>query len=166
MPDLVCNTSVLQYLHGLGRLDLLPQLSRMVFVPSAVVAELGVGRRQGIDVPDVSELLWAQVRTPQIAIDAALSPQLGAGEVGVLALGMELGKNAVALALDDRLARRTAKVMGMRVTGTLGLLVDGKNAGLIDEVRPHVDRLEALGFRLSARARQLVLARAGEAFQQ
>lgn len=65
--------------------------------------------------------------------------------------------------LDDALARRVAEVLEISFTGTLGVLLDAKKAGLIQELRPLLDRLQALRFRLSSQTRTAVLRRAGEA---
>lgn len=64
--------------------------------------------------------------------------------------------------LDDALARRQAEAMGLRLTGTLGVLLDAKRAGLIAAVAPLADELQRLGFRLSGATRQAVLGLAGE----
>ena len=64
MPEIVSNTSPLQYLHQLGLLDLLPRLVGRVTVPQAVVDELETGRLLGHDLPDVTSLPWVTVRTP------------------------------------------------------------------------------------------------------
>ncbi len=64
---------------------------------------------------------------------------------------------------DDALARRHAEVLGLRLTGTLGVLLDAKRAGLVPAVMPLIDDLQRLGFRLSNGTRQAVLRLAGEA---
>ena len=51
MPAVICNTSALQYLHQIDRLDLLPALFGQVQIPYAVVAELNQGKRQNISLP-------------------------------------------------------------------------------------------------------------------
>jgi predicted HTH domain antitoxin len=51
LPEIVCNTSPLQYLYQIGQLDLLPQLTGQIIVPTAVTVELAEGRRRGVDVP-------------------------------------------------------------------------------------------------------------------
>ena len=51
MPDIICNTSPLQYLHQIGRLGLLPHLVSRIVVPAAVAGELAEGRRLGMDLP-------------------------------------------------------------------------------------------------------------------
>jgi predicted nucleic acid-binding protein len=85
---------------------------------------------------------------------------LGPGELEVLALTGECA-DAVAV-LDDRLARRAALSLGLRLTGTLGLLLDAKRAGLIPALEPSLDDLQRLGFRISAHTRAAVLKLAGE----
>ncbi|MET0623606.1 MAG: hypothetical protein ABW250_11550 [Pyrinomonadaceae bacterium] len=64
MPEVISDTSPLQYLHQLGLLDLLPQLVGRVVVPQAVVDELEAGRALGHDLPDVTALGWVDVRVP------------------------------------------------------------------------------------------------------
>lgn len=65
--------------------------------------------------------------------------------------------------LDDLLARRMARHLGVPFTGTLGVLLRAKPAGHIAAVKPIVDRLEALGFRLDPMTRLGVLELAEEA---
>jgi predicted nucleic acid-binding protein len=43
VPDVISNTSPLQYLHQVGLLHLLPALFGQVYVPDAVVLELEGG---------------------------------------------------------------------------------------------------------------------------
>ena len=79
---------------------------------------------------------------------------------GSACLGLET-QDALLL-LDDRDARRYARALELEITGTLGLLLRAKERGILDAVRPVLDRLQALGFRLNARTRQMVLKRASE----
>lgn len=48
MPEVVSDTSPIQYLFQCGLLDLLPRLYRAVLIPEAVAQELEVGRTRGI----------------------------------------------------------------------------------------------------------------------
>ena len=66
------------------------------------------------------------------------------------------------LHLDDRVARRHAFAAGLRITGTLGILLLAKERGILESVRLALDRLEALRFRLSMETRRAVLDEAGE----
>lgn len=161
LPDLICNTSPLQYLHQLGRLDILYRLTRPLIVPTAVALELAEGRRCGVDVPDPSVLPWIIVQEPSSQAVLPLMVDLGPGETAVLALALEMQDPIVIL--DDGLARRHAQRLHLRMTGTLGLLIDAKRAGLIETVSPLLDALNDLRFRLDPGTRRTVLQLAGEA---
>ena len=160
MPDVICNTSPLQYLHQAGVLELLPALAGQVYVPEAVVAELREGQRRNVLLPTLEELSWLTVRPVRDRTLLPLVTNLGNGEKEVLALGLET-QDALLL-LDDRDARRYARALELEITGTLGLLLRAKERGILDAVRPVLDRLQALGFRLNARTRQMVLKSASE----
>ena len=51
----------------------------------------------------------------------------------------------------------------MTFTGTLGVLSRAKARGLLDRVRPQLDQLQALGFRLAPAVRMNALRLVGEA---
>ena len=53
------------------------------------------------------------------------------------------------LILDDYRAREAAKRLGLKITGTLGILIRAKQAGVVDEVKPILDALMDIGFRLN-----------------
>jgi predicted nucleic acid-binding protein len=142
---IVVDTSVVQYLHQLGLLQLLERLWTRVVVPEAVVAELAEGRRRGIDLPDVSTIAWMEVRRPATEWPA----DLGAGERQVMALALE-NEGAVAVRL------------GLPLTGTLGVLIAAKLDGLLSDLPGLLDHLQALGFRLDAATRAAALSAAGE----
>ncbi len=120
MPEVICNTSPIQYLHQLGLLRILPALAGRVIVPPAVINELGEGRSLGMNLPDLAGLGWIEIRRPLSQRAAPLVTNLGAGETEVLMLGLELD-DAVVL-LDDAFARRVSESLGLRFKGTLGLL--------------------------------------------
>lgn len=141
-------------------LHLLPQLAGTIIVPPAVVDEIAVGRDLGVKLPDLSTLEWVQVRHPASEQALPLINDLGPGETEVLMLGLEL--DAVVI-LDDGLARRVAETVGLKYAGTLGLLLDAKRAGDISAIRPLLDQLQALRFRISPQTRQMLLELAGEA---
>lgn len=149
MPDIsvVANTSPLLYLHQVGCLKVLQQLYGTVVVPSAVQEELEVGKRQGIDVPDVSSLSWIHIRPVASAAFVPAVVDLGQGEAEVLALGLEIADSL--LILDDQLARRIADLYDLRYTGTLGVLVKAKRAGFLSTVSAVVTAMRERGMWLS-----------------
>jgi predicted nucleic acid-binding protein len=64
--------------------------------------------------------------------------------------------------LDDRPARRLALGLGLPVVGTVGILLRAKQTGFITAVRPLLENLLEVGFRLSPAIRDKVLTDAGE----
>ncbi len=144
MPDVVTNTSPLLYLHRLRRLDLLPALYGKLVVPAAVVAELEEGARLGYDVPTREALSWAEIVTSPVQDILRLATDLGAGERAAIALAHE--RRATLLLLDDALARRHAKLLGLPISGTLGVLLRAKAKGHMTAITPLVDDSSASGF--------------------
>ncbi|ETX05103.1 DUF3368 domain-containing protein [Candidatus Entotheonella palauensis] len=160
MSEVICDTSPLQYLYQLGLLHIFRALAEHIVVPPAVVHELAAGRDQGVSLPDPAALEWVTVRHPDSAAVLPLITDLGPGETEVLALAPE-STDAIAI-LDDALARQVAAALDIRFRGTLGLLLDAKQAGLVPAVTPLLDQLQALRFRLSSHTREMILNLAGE----
>jgi len=85
---------------------------------------------------------------------------LGAGELAAMSLSLEQ-QNRIIL-FDDMFARRTAQAAGLRVWGTLKVLLEGKSQGLTERIELHVSRLSKAGMWISNDIRQRILALAGE----
>jgi len=160
LSEFICNTSPMQYLHQLELLHILPELAGQILVPKAVVQELDVGKKLGLNLPELSTLEWVTVRQPSSLSALTLVINLGRGETEVLMLALE--SNDPIVILDDGLARWMAKTLKIRLTGTLGLLIDAKKAGLVPAIEPLLNQLQTLGFRLAPMTRTEVLRMANE----
>ena len=153
----VSDASPLIYLGSVGRLVLLRELFGRVVVPRQVWDEVvGTGdERLG------SAASWIDVRTPaSSSLTERLARILDAGEAAAIGLCHEL--RADLLLCDDLEARRVAAAEGIRVVGTLGLLVRGKRAGFLDAVGPILNAMLALGLRVSPELVEETLTLAGE----
>ena len=160
MPEVISDTSPLQYLHQLGCLSILPKLYGSIRVPEGVRDELSVGLVRGVSLPRVEALEWIEITPSRHHEVLPLATDLGRGEREVLSLAIENPKALVLL--DDKLARQFAKHLHIACTGTLGLLLKAKALGHLDRVDPILDRLQSLNFRISPATRDLVLDMAGE----
>ncbi len=162
MPEaVVSNTSPLQYLYQLGELALLPHLYQQVMIPPAVVQELAAGRALGLALPVPEHVPWVHVQAPPATPVWQVASTLGVGEREALALALAIPH--ALLLLDDGHARRFGRLLGLRMTGTVGVLARATREGLVPRLAPLLDRLETLGFRLSAQARAMALRLVGEA---
>ena len=160
MPEMISNTSPLLYLYRIGVLEWLPTLCSDIWIPQAVARELQEGQRRGYDVPLPGAYTWLQIVEPRAVPSEWLALDIGAGELSVLALGLEHAQRVVLL--DDGRARRIAQAAGLTVWGTLKILLEAKSQGLTGRIAPHVDKLRETGMWMSDTVRQRVLALAGE----
>jgi len=83
-------------------------------------------------------------------------------QIGQLRILPALEMPGAIVGLDDALARRVAEALHVPLTGTLGLLLDAKRAGLLQAVKPYLDQLESPRFCLATATRAAVLNLAGE----
>lgn len=70
--------------------------------------------------------------------------------------------NADLVLMDEREGRHAAQRLGLRTVGVAGLLLDGKQQGLVPEVRHAFDELRTGGFHLSKRVYRRGIELAGE----
>jgi hypothetical protein len=151
----VSNASPLIALEQIGKLDLLEKLFLNVLIPPAVTREI----TSIVTLPAwIIKSNLIHPIGPQI-----LSASLGAGESEAISLGLEVGAQWVIL--DDRPARRAAEAIGLPAIGTLGILLAAKRRGFLTVIRPNLDKLIGVGFRVSTDLYKQVLTDAGESGQ-
>lgn len=124
----LCNTTPIIALCSIGHLDLLPKLFNRIHLAEAVLNECSAGGK--IAVPDLRKLDWVvPVAAPATIPASPMLFELDLGERETLLLAM--AENADLVLLDERLGRNLAEYLGLRVTGTLGVLLKAKQQGLI-----------------------------------
>lgn len=160
MPDVISNTSPLQYLYQLGLMNLLFRMYGKIIIPDAVVLEIDQGRLKGISLPDLFLMNQIEVRSVREKRLLPLVSSLGPGEREVIALGLESPDPLIIL--DDLPARRHADFLGLKMTGTLGIILKAKELGYIEKVVSFLDKLDELHFRLDRKTRLSALKLSGE----
>jgi len=156
---IVVNSGPLISLARIGQLDLLPRLFGEILVPEAVLREVTQDEsKPGALLVKNAEWLELGRVSDQSAV-ARLSFWLDEGESEVLILAWELGATAV---IDERRGRNIAAALGIPQTGTIGVLVAAKQAGMISAITPLLDQLVANGIRLSFRLYEEARRLAGE----
>ena len=76
-----------------------------------------------------------------------LRRELGPGETAVIAYAFK--SKADLVVLDDLNARLVAASVGLRLTGTLGLLIAAYKTGLLPDLKGAVNDLQKAGFRIA-----------------
>lgn len=82
----------------------------------------------------------------------------------VSAMGLDFGPDRADLVIiDDNAAKKTAKYLGLTVTGTLGVLLKAKSKGIVQEIAPLLTEMKRNGFYIDSVVEGFVLKQAGEA---
>ena len=141
----IVNTSPLIALERIGRLTVLRELYGEVVRPQSVLDEIQAGaERYGVS-PDLLASGWIQ--TEPDPPEMVLRRELGAGETAAIALAVRTGADLIVL--DDLQARLVAQDVGLRITGTLGVLCAAHRAGVLSDLQGAILSLQEAGFRVS-----------------
>lgn len=133
----VVDTSALIALSNINRLDLLRRLFTDVLVFRAVAEEYGE------PLPG-----WVRVlNTKNRQLVQALLGYVHRGEAETISLAIEVKANIVIL--DDKKARNIARKLGLKVIGTIGILILAIKQNLIDNIEVEINRLLRTSFYLS-----------------
>ncbi|MFM8887603.1 MAG: DUF3368 domain-containing protein [Chthoniobacterales bacterium] len=153
----VVDSSPLIALARIGRLELLRELFGEIVVPSAVWSELVVADLDKAGAREVIASGW--IRRQDVGDRSSvdnLRRDLGAGEAEAIVLARELPADL--LVMDEELGRRTARGLGVRVVGLVGVLVEARKRGLLPEAASIAEALHRkAGFWLSADLRRLIV---------
>lgn len=145
------------YLAGAGQLDLLRILFERVVVPAIVRDEVVVAGAGLVGAAEVAAATWIEIES--VDPDTDLLVTLDAGEAAAIPLAARLGAT---LLCDDADGREEARRRGLRVIGTLGVLLRGKRDGHLARIAPVVARMTGLGMFVGPSLLAEVLAAAGE----
>jgi hypothetical protein len=155
----IADSGPLIALAGIECLHILPRLYLQVVVPNAVIDEIMAGAHLPAGHDVFEEAPWLE-RLEAPTPETTLSIVLGRGEAEAIALASQHPESL--LLLDDRQARRAASALGIRATGSAGVLVRAKTEGLVEAVRPLLLSMRQNGYYLSVRVIERACQMAGE----
>ena len=162
MPEIVINTGpIIALVAATDTLTRLSALYQTVWMPREVFDELAAG---GPNAPE-SGLVQAasatiRVSPALISIPCDLTNELDWGEASVIHTAVQRGIGTVAI--DEKAGRRVARLHGLRVTGTLGILVKAKQQGLLQNLTQCLDKMKAHGVWVSDDLVKQAIAAVGE----
>lgn len=155
---LIADAGPLITLAAIGRFELLRDLASDVVVPRRVFEEVLAGAPRPGSVEIRAD--WIRVADAKQELADAFALMIDRGEAEALALAKELP--ASLLVVDDLRARRVAAELGLRFTGTLGILDLARRTGLITSLRAELGKLQGAGFHIAETMAAEFLRLAGE----
>ena len=160
MPKVIVNSTPLIVLCKIGHLDLLKKLYHEIFIPSAVYHEVTALEDSAcMQIKTAGE--WVHVEQICAHTDKKMyKAKLHDGEVEVMILAQE--QQADLVIIDDNAAKKTAKYLGLSVTGTLGILLKAKKLGILKKLHPLLLEMKQNGFYIDSALEAIVLEQAGE----
>ena len=143
----ISDTSCLIILSKIGYLEVLQALFGEVLISREVKDEFGE------DLPD-----WIIVKkVASRHIERILLLNVDEGEASAMALYLEQQSEDVLLVIDERKGRLVAQDLGIKIIGTIGIIIKAKEKGIITNLSEIIERLEQTDFRLSPKLKQQLL---------
>ncbi len=137
------NTTPFVALSSIGRLDLMQGLFTTVHVVDDVAGECACGGK--ISVPDLRRLDWVTVVPSHPAALTSILLELDRGEKHTISTALAMHADRVII--DEKIGRNVAEYLGLKITGTLGLLLKAKTLGLIPSFAEAVRMMQESGLR-------------------
>lgn len=153
----VSDTTPIISLMKAGQLELLQNLFDVVYIPEAVYFELVENEAYIEEARMIQEcefLLVKKVDNEKSVTILRNFTGLDTGESEAIILADE--KQSDVLLMDERKGRQVAKKMGITITGTIGILIQAFNEGILtkEDVDRCIERLNESRIRISEKLYQ------------
>lgn len=164
MPNtnqIVINTSpLIALIAAMGELNFLQSLYEDIFVPFEVNQEILIGGNTGFGIDEFTSASWLRKQTSPLEISPFLFNSLDLGEASVIQLA--LNKNISTVCIDEVVGRRIARLNGLSVTGSIGILLRAKHEGYPFSVKTAIQKMVNHNIRLSQTVIDFAIKEAGE----
>lgn len=164
MPEskiIVTDTApLISLVAALGDLTVLQMLYDEVLVPFEVCQEMLAGGTTGLAVAEFKAANWLRKWPNSVVISPSLLNSLDRGEAAVIQLAIQ--EKITTVCIDELAGRRIAKLSGLSVTGSLGILLRAKREGYLLLMQEAIQRMTNRGVRLSKTVIAVALKQAGE----
>ncbi len=159
--ELVINTTpIISLIAATGSLDMLPLLYSRVWVPFEVCLEIQAGGVDGFAITEFERTDWLHKQDKPVSVSSLLRNSLDAGEAAVIQLALQQGIPLVAI--DETVGRRFARLSGLTVTGSIGILLRAKKLGYPLSMMEAIRRMRQRGIWLGDKVVEFALREAGE----
>lgn len=146
MPKIIiADTSCLIVLQKIDRLEVLKELFGQLYITKEIADEYG----------DKLPTWIIQKTTIDPTKQRILQLDLDKGEASALALALE-NEDALVL-IDEKKGRKKATALGLKIMGTLGVLIKAKEKGFINSMLLEIEKLKSVEFRMSDKLIESIL---------
>ena len=147
---IIADTSCFIVLTNIGELHLLQKVYGQIVTTPDIAAEFGEALPAWVTIATVQDKYRQQI----------LEMQVDKGEASALALALETPGSTVII--DDYRARKAAEKLGLKYTGTIGVIIKAKITGLITSIKPLLAKIRQTDFRITDDIERQALREAGE----
>lgn len=146
--EIVINTGpLIALVAAIGDLDVLCGLYSRIVVPFEVCGEILVGGHSGFAVAEFQAAYFLDKMSNPTSVGTFLHNSLDIGEASVIQAALDLGIATVCI--DEAVGRRIARLNGLAVTGSVGILIRAKQEGVSISIRAALDNMRRHGIWLS-----------------
>jgi predicted nucleic acid-binding protein len=164
MPEqkaLVINTGpLIALVAATGDLETLRNRYARIVVPFEVAREILAGGESGFAVPEFQKADFLDKQSHPIAIGTFLQNSLDNGEASVIQTALDL--SIATVCIDEAVGRRVARLNGLVLTGSLGILLRAKQDGAPISIRTAIDNMQRHRIRISKELAAAAIKMAGE----
>ena len=164
-PSPVINSSpLIALVAALPEFDAIAGIVEMLIVPAEVLAELAAGGEKDNTAARVQSASWCEVRPLLPPQTNPLLTSLGSGEAAVIQTALD--SDLPLVIIDEVRGRRAARLAGLTVIGSLGLLVELHRAKLLNDVEKAIRAMQQKGIHLAPHLIELTLQEASRTDDQ
>ena len=157
---MINTTPLIAIVAALGNLTLLQSLYTQVLVPFEVRQDFLAGGSSRFAVTEFETANWLQKQQTPLNISPLLLNSLDRGEAAVIQLA--INENVPIVCIDEVAGRRVARLSGLSLTGSIGILLRAKREGYPFSMQQAISQMLNRGIRLSPTVINFALEQAGE----
>lgn len=147
---IISDTSCLILLDKIGELNLLNKLFGEIIITQEIADEFKKELPSWFKVKAATNKIYQKI----------LEASLDRGEASAIAFAIE--QSDCLLIIDDLKGRRYAQQLGIKITGSLGVIIDAKLSGHILSVKSILDKIRKTDFRLTEELERRMLEKGDE----
>ncbi|MDR0926474.1 MAG: DUF3368 domain-containing protein [Ignavibacteria bacterium] len=134
---IISDASCFIVLSKIDSIELLHSVYGTIITTPEIAAEFGEPLPNWVTIENVKNIHKQQL----------LELNVDKGEASAIALALDTPNSTIIL--DDYKARKVAQTLGLKITGTIGVIVKAKLDGIIPSIKPLINSIKRTNFRIT-----------------